>query len=762
VLVGASEELVRKSQIAERYRCSGWREVGWLAAGRWLVVFAVVFSSLTGALSAAEPATEKNVLILNNLSDRSLNTVDSLQSAVRTGAPWQINFYVESLEAWRFDDKAYEEARVETLRSSYAGKKLDLVIAGTYPSLQFAVNHRDELFPGVPIVFGGVSRTRIAGQKMWPGVTGTTLNMDIRGTIDLALHLHPDTNTVAVISNNTELERYMLEEVHAELVRDQNKVKEVDLVGLPTDQLLQRVMALPPQTIVLFQQIPQDSVQPAIGAYDVVTLVGQRLPTYCILPVLCLDHGGIGGAGYKVQEVISLTAGLAKRVLSGEKPDSIPVINGTGHHIRLDWRQLRRWNIPESALPPGTEILYRPPTLWERDRKYVIATIALIVILCGLIVGLLWERARKRKAEAILRESEKRFRVMADTTPSLIWMCDSNGRVTYLNDRRAAFTGVKSSAAYGGTWTAYVHPDDLNHLQDALARALESHESFAMEYRLRRRDGIYRWMFDVASPRLNGDGSFAGFIGSAIDITDQKLAQETLEKISGRLIEAQEKERSRIARELHDDICQRLALLSIELEQANRGLSESTVNTEQRLEEIRVHCSGIAFDVQSLSHQLHSSKLDYLGVVAAIRGLCKESAKQHQVKIDFTDQNVPKDLPQDTSLCLFRVAQEALHNAVKHSATIQFGVELSGSPTEIRLEVKDAGAGFDVEEAKSNGGLGLVSMEERVHLVRGRFCVESRRGVGTKVIAILPVVAKNRGASANEGNDQVIIESEVA
>lgn len=135
----------------------------------------------------------------------------------------------------------------------------------------------------------------------------------------------------------------------------------------------------------------------------------------------------------------------------------------------------------------------------------------------------------------------------------------------------------------------------------------------------------------MASPRVNGDGSFSGFIGSAIDVTDQKLAQEALEKGSGQLIEAQEKERSRIARDLHDDICQRLALLSMELEQANRTLNGSPTVTNERLEEIQRHCSQIADDVQALSHQLHSSKLDYLGIVAAIRGFCKEFAKQHQV-----------------------------------------------------------------------------------------------------------------------------------
>jgi len=220
-------------------------------------------------------------------------------------------------------------------------------------------------------------------------------------------------------------------------------------------------------------------------------------------------------------------------------------------------------------------------------------------------------------------------------------MCDARGKITYLNERRIAFTGPDPEAGYGETWAAYVHPDDLKNVLDTVAQALKARQPFSREYRLRRSDGVYRWMFDLASPRVNGDGSFAGFIGSAIDVTDQKLAQQALEKVSGQLIEAQEKERSRFARELHDDICQRLALLSMELEEADRVSHQSPEAVKKNLEEIRNHCSEIAADVQSLSHQLHSSKLEYLGVAAAIRGFCQEFSRQHEVSIEFTENDVP-------------------------------------------------------------------------------------------------------------------------
>jgi PAS domain S-box-containing protein len=706
-------------------------------AGVWLLNLGVLWCILI-APAAAQPSA-KSVLILNTFSDLSLDNANYIKSAVRARVPGPVNFYVEYLESWRLGDEGYEKAISNTLEHEYAGQKLDLALPVSYPALQFILKFRDQLFPGVPIVFWGLDASRIAGQR-WPRVTGVTETVDVRGTIDLALHLHPKASTVAVITNNSDFDKYWLGVVHTELLRHQDKVREVDLVALPTNQLLEKVAALPPQAIVLFQPSPQESVQPAMGIYDILSVVGQRFPTYCIFPIHCVNHGGIGGVSSDMQNQAVLAAEIARRVLSGEPPDNIPVMHDSGARARVDWRQLQRWHIPESSLPPGSLVFYRQPTLWERYRGYIIAAFVVMVIQLLLIVGLLWQRARKRKAEAILRESEKRFQVMADTTPSLVWMCDEQGKITYLNEQRIAFIGRGPHAGYGDAWSARIHPDDQKNVSDIFANALERRHRFSTEYRLRRSDGVYRWMLDVAAPRLNGDGSFAGFIGSGIDTTEQKLAQEALEKVSGQLIEAQEKERSRIARDLHDDICQRLALLSMEIEQANRSSNGSVKN----LEGIRQHCSEIAGDVQSLSHQLHSSKLDYLGMVAAIRGFCREFSKQHEVSVEFTDRDVPRELSKDISLSLFRVAQEALHNAVKYSGARKFAVEVTATVDDVRLSVSDAGAGFDVAEAMKNRGLGLVSMRERVHLVHGSLSIESTPGIGTSILAIVPIAAAHQ------------------
>ena len=689
-----------------------------------------VFSSV----ATAQPGV-KNVLVLYGFFSIDNQYSDVIESSIRAHFPGQVTFYVALMDSPEGDAKSYQESLAETLRHQFAEIKLDLIIAIYAPGLRFAVQYRDRIFPGVPIVFTQITAGELDGQMKGGGVTGVTVPVDFRRTIDLALHLHPDTKAVAVIT-----ERQWLAAAHSELLRYQDKVREIDLVGSPDSQLVEKVAALPPHTVVLFLLGPSASKLSPVTNWDVLRLASLRLPTYSPWQSLCLNRGGIGGAYPDFSKEHRWTAEVATRVLLGEGAENIPVVNDTNVQVEVDWREIRRWHIPQSALPPGTLVLYREPTLWERGWQYFLAGVAVIVVQALLIFALLWQRARKRKAEAVLRESERRFRVMADTTPSLIWMCDEKGKITYLNEHRRLFTGSNANDGHSDSWMGYVHPDDLNNVRDALSKALNNHQAFSKEYRLRRADGVYRWVFDVAAPRSDGDGSFAGFIGSAVDITDQKVAREALEKISGQLIAAQEKERSHLARELHDDICQRLAMLSLRIEKVTKGWGQGHVPVADQLDKIWQQCSSLTSDVQALSHELHPSILDNLGLGTAVESLCREVSEQNDAGVEFVASNVPNSLPREVSLSLFRVVQEALHNAVKYSGQKHFEVRLQGKDGEIELEVSDWGLGFDATSIKNGGGgLGLVSMAERIHQVNGTFHIDSQPNAGTRIRACVPL-----------------------
>jgi signal transduction histidine kinase len=240
-------------------------------------------------------------------------------------------------------------------------------------------------------------------------------------------------------------------------------------------------------------------------------------------------------------------------------------------------------------------------------------------------------------------------------------------------------------------------------------------------------------------PRFSGTGEFAGMIGSCMDITDRRMAEEILTDLGGRLITAQEEERSRIASELHDDLSQRMAVLSIDIEQLAQLASNSVPEIGAGLRRVLSGIQEASSDMHRLSYELHPSKLDRLGLPAAALGLCKEISRLQSVQIECTFHDMPDVLPRDVSLCLYRVIQESLQNIIKHSGAYNATVELYGSPHEIRLRVGDEGVGFNPESAVNKRGLGLISMRERLRLVGGTISIESRPLRGTQINVSVPL-----------------------
>jgi PAS domain S-box-containing protein len=353
----------------------------------------------------------------------------------------------------------------------------------------------------------------------------------------------------------------------------------------------------------------------------------------------------------------------------------------------------------------------------------------------------------RKQTERALRETERRFRLVADTAPVLIWMSGPDKLCNYVNQPWLDFTGRPIEAELGNGWTELVHPEDFQACLHTYNESFDRREHFEMQCRLRRHDGEYRWLVDIGVPRLDSNGFFTGYIGSCIDITDRKLAEEAMADIGRRLIEAHEEERTWIGRELHDDINQRLALAVIELERWGHEHPNSEVDIHRHIGHLKQRLSDLGKDVQALSHRLHSSKLDYLGLTVAASSFCREFSEQQRVEIDFTHARMPSSVPKEISLCLFRILQEALQNAVKYSGVGHFTVKLEGAPAEIQLTISDHGAGFDQHNALRGRGLGLISMRERIQLVKGEFSITSQPDRGTTVFVRVPFVAEDHRTS---------------
>src|SRR5215813_12222000 len=353
----------------------------------------------------------------------------------------------------------------------------------------------------------------------------------------------------------------------------------------------------------------------------------------------------------------------------------------------------------------------------------------------------------RRRAELELRESEERFRLVANTAPVMIWMSSPDKLRNYFNQPWLEFTGRSLEAELGNGWAQGVHPEDSKFCLDTYTSALDRRESFQMQYRLRRHDGEYRWVFDMGVPRFNLDGSFAGYIGSCIDVTERKMAEDALASLSGQLIEAQEEERRRIARELHDDYNQRLAMMAIDLETLAENIGDASPEAGQQVHELFNRVSELGADLHSLSHSLHSSTLDSLGLVAGVKAFCKEFAEQQGIQIDFAHKNVPRGIPEDAALCMFRITQEALRNVKRHSGAARAEVRLEFLGEELRLSVSDRGTGFDPTMSSAKGGIGLRSMEERLRILGGHLEIYSQPMKGSRIEACVPVKIARQHAS---------------
>jgi len=340
--------------------------------------------------------------------------------------------------------------------------------------------------------------------------------------------------------------------------------------------------------------------------------------------------------------------------------------------------------------------------------------------------------ASVQQAEAAIRHAHRRYEDLVDSLEAIVWRAEAATlQTSYVSKRAEAILGypITHWLREPNFWEAHLHPEDRLNALASYRQVTRDQQHHALEYRMITANGRIVWFHDSVHAVVE-DGVSTELIGVMVDVTDRKRAENALAEVTGRLISAQEEERCRIARELHDDFNQRLALLSIGLERLGQAVSATSGTQVQDLLRLT---QEIASDVHRLSHQLHPAKLEHLGLVAAIKGLCREMSEQYGAQIAFLHRNVPTSIAKESALCLFRVAQEALSNTVKHSGGKKGKLELFGDRRMLHLCVSDSGVGFDLQSVSAKGRLGLISMQERVRAAGGTISIESRPSRGTRI-----------------------------
>jgi two-component system, LuxR family, sensor kinase FixL len=376
--------------------------------------------------------------------------------------------------------------------------------------------------------------------------------------------------------------------------------------------------------------------------------------------------------------------------------------------------------------------------LWGVINEPITTSLFYMGIVAAMGYELSQDLVRVARLSDELIESQQRMALATQAAKLGIWVRDLVRNEVWATEEWRALLGfTKSERIDLNGFLEKLHPEDREAASQNLAKALEAEGGYEMEYRVLLPGGQIRWIASRGRVQLNGAGKPVLMRGASIDITTRKQAEEAAHDLSGRLINAQEAERMRLARELHDDLSQSLALLSVELEM----FGQNTAAERGQLQEFSAQVKRLSSEVHRLSHDLHPAKLEQLGLVATVRGFCKEFAATHAMAIEFSDRLVPRAVPQDAALCLYRIVQEALNNVVKHSGGTKAKVELTKEGSELRITITDDGAGFDPETVRTNGSLGLVSMSERARFVHGVLSVESRVGKGTKVEVRVPIAA---------------------
>ncbi|MFI5248124.1 MAG: ABC transporter substrate binding protein, partial [Nitrospirales bacterium] len=602
-------------------------------------------------------------------------------------------------------DPAIQKEFFDSYIHKYRDRKPDVIIAVGPSPVHFLVQSHEQFFADTPVVFCVTTAEMVGNPTLESSFTGVWEMPDFTKALELALKLLPSTRHIVVVGGVSFYDRANEAIIKDGLRRYETRFDVTYLTDLDMPTLLERLMRLPKNSIILQAGISQDA---AGTRYIIATQSNPMVAQAANAPVfpagdmadVDVGHGAIGGYLTSFAKEGEIAAEDAERILNGDKAKDIPIVRGANAYI-FDWRALRRWGLKESNLPPGSIVLNRPPTLWESFRWYVIGGMTLILVEALLISGLLVQRAKRKRAEAsliianerlakdlventqiteALQKSETKFSKVFRLSPvakTLTRLKDE--RCVDLNEAFEHLGGWRRDEVLGRTFAEigiWANPDERLRFVEDLKREthIRDHEA-----QFRTKSGEIRTVLR-SSDLVEIDGELCG-LTVIVDMTERKLADEAVAGMSRKLLEAQEQERRRIGRELHDDINQRIALLSVEIDRMKEASPVTYGELRSRMDYLGKRTSEISAVVQSLSHGLHSSKLEYLGLVSAMKSFCKEFGGKHKVEIDFSSEDVRSDVPPEISICLFRVMQEGLHNALKHSGVRLFEVKMQGSHT---------------------------------------------------------------------------------
>jgi len=500
--------------------------ISWLTAmkpiKRSLLVFLTALVFFVSHSSSAQQSEPKNILVLFSFRPTlpvAYKWDEGIRSIFKAEPNLKVDIHIEYLDLSRFNDPNYVKMIYSVFRHKYFESKPDLVIAVYEPALDFLISHQEDLFPGVPIVFGGVERVFIESQGNMPGITGVFQCNSYIKTLETALSLHPKTHNIRIFVGAGMLEQSWAMAARKAYVRYEDKYDFVYVPVRSTEDLQKKVAELPPNTLILYLPILKDGSGKTHVAIDVISRISEvsTAPIYGFWKDI-LGYGIVGGYLSSFEEEAKAVAKISLRIMKGARAADIPPIDTPGMRYMFDWKQLKRWSISEDRLPPGSTLMFKEFSIWDEHKVQIIGVSALIIFQALIITYLLHQRRIKRKVE-------QSYRTVADYTYDWEYWRNTDGSLQYVSPSSERISGYPAQDFMDSPSLLQdiIVPEDRATWDEHHCSVQKEMKPEEIQFRIKRPDGEIRWIEHACQPVFDHKGNYQGIRASNRDITKREL-----------------------------------------------------------------------------------------------------------------------------------------------------------------------------------------------------------------------------------------------
>ncbi len=500
------------------------------SAGAYAVVLLFFFAAFTPEDLYAREKMKKSVLVLHSYH-QGLGWTDSITRGLRATfeeSPYETDICYEYMDTKRIYDQTHLDMLAGLFAHKYRNRRFDVIISSDDHAFRFLLKRREALFPGTPAVFCGVNYFRDEFIAQDPHITGVVESFSIKGTIDAALGVHPGLKTVYSVVDDTmtgNANKKLLSEI-APLYAGRLRFEYIENMSMAA--VREKTATLPENSIVLLLHFTSDSLGNTFSLEESADLISQRAnrPIYSFWD-FHLNHGVVGGKLTTGAAHGRKAAELALRILGGEAPADIPAVKESPNQYIFDYNVMKRFNIPENLLPPGSLVINRPASFYEENKRLFWEAIGVFVFLCLIIMVFAVYLVKLRTARSLLKKNEEKFRGLVETTSDMIWEIDAQCRYTYVSPKIRDLLGYAPDAVMGKTCFDLMPEAEARRVSALFGPVMDARQALeGLENAARHKDGRTVILETSGVPIFDASGNFVGYRGIDRDISDRKLAEE--------------------------------------------------------------------------------------------------------------------------------------------------------------------------------------------------------------------------------------------